>query len=138
MIFEKNFARNYGKRIIIFGTSDDESMSHSSQRPSNPATQQPSDPATQRIILKIVGFLVWPAGWAGHRSVADKQSIIKTSWQHNGAIWMHCTYMSDVCMLKSIIDLNFSLGIQTHETSINLAIYIDKLYCCLFLIIIIM
>ena len=26
---------------------------------------------------------------------------------------MHCTYMSDVCMLKSIVDLNFSLGIQT-------------------------
>ena len=33
MIFAKNFARNYEK-IIILGTSDAWSMSHSSQQPS--------------------------------------------------------------------------------------------------------
>ena len=35
MIFAKNFARNYGKKI--HGTSDAWSMSYSSQRPSNSA-----------------------------------------------------------------------------------------------------
>ena len=36
MIFAKNFARNYEKKIIL-GTSDNWSMSRSSQRPSEPA-----------------------------------------------------------------------------------------------------
>ena len=36
MIFAKNFARNYEKKIIL-GTSDIWSMRHSSQRPSEPA-----------------------------------------------------------------------------------------------------
>ena len=49
MIFAKNFGRNYEKKIL--GTSDPWSMRRSSQRP--------SDPATQRIILKIVGFVVY-------------------------------------------------------------------------------
>ena len=36
MIFAKNFARNYEKKIIL-GTSDAWSMSHLSQQPSDPA-----------------------------------------------------------------------------------------------------
>ena len=36
MIFAKNFARNYEKNIIL-GTSEAWSMSHSSQRPSDPS-----------------------------------------------------------------------------------------------------
>ena len=36
MIFAKNFARNFEKKIIL-GTSDTRSMSCSSQRPSDPA-----------------------------------------------------------------------------------------------------
>ena len=36
MIFAKNFARNYKKKLIL-GTSDAGSMSHLSQQPSKPA-----------------------------------------------------------------------------------------------------
>ena len=56
--------------------------------------------------------LVWPAGWAGHRSMADKIvdhiNLVTAQWSNLNAL-----YTSDICMLESIIDLNFSLGIQT-------------------------
>ena len=43
---------------------------------------------------------------------------------------MHCTYMSDVCMLKSIVDLNLRLDIQTYMNLI--CAWQAKLYCRLF------
>ena len=63
MIFAKNFARNYEKKIIL-GTSDAWSMS-----------LRPIDPATQRIILKIVGFCINPFSSTG--TMKQKGKVIK-------------------------------------------------------------
>ena len=59
MIFAKNFARNYEKKIIL-GTSDAWSMSHLSQRTSEPCAHQGNNSRICHILcVKATTLIVY-------------------------------------------------------------------------------